>query len=163
MRHLKRGRKLGRSPAHRQALLRSLAASLFRHESIVTTGPKAKFVQGFAERLITVAKRAGADKTRTVAVRRLVASRLQDEEMAKKVCEELAVRFANRVGGYTRIFKLAEVRKGDAGSKVRLELTEIRRPEPETKDKKGKKGKKDKAEKTDSKKNKGPKAAAARA
>ncbi|MBN2582875.1 MAG: 50S ribosomal protein L17 [Planctomycetes bacterium] len=130
MRHCKQGRKLNRTPAHKQALLRSLAAALFEHEAIVTTRPKAKEVQRFAERLITVAKRGQTGGSK-LASRRLVASRLQDELMAKKVCEEIAPRFADRAGGYTRILKLARPRKGDAGIRVRLELSEIKVAEKE--------------------------------
>jgi large subunit ribosomal protein L17 len=125
MRHLKQGRKLGRTPAHRTALMRNMAAALFRHEAITTTRPKAKEVQRFAERLITVAKRALA-RDDSLQARRTVSSRLQDEEMAAKVCDDLAGRFAAREGGYTRIVKLAVLRKGDAGQQVRLELTEIK-------------------------------------
>jgi len=135
MRHLKRGRKLGRTPAHRIALMRNLAAALFDHEAIVTTRPKAKEVQRFAERLITVAKRGLRQGGNTLAARRMVASRLQDEAMARKVCNDIAGRFADREGGYTRIVKLAQVRKGDGGERVRLELTEIKE-EPEAKEKK---------------------------
>lgn len=124
MRHLKRGRKLGRTPTHRMSLLRNMAASLFEHEAIVTTAPKAKEVQRFAERIITLAKR-GQSRGNELNGRRLVASRLQNEDMARKVCQELAPRFADRDGGYTRIIKLVGVRKGDAGQRVRLELTEI--------------------------------------
>ena len=125
MRHLKRGRKLNRKPAHRLALLRSLAAALFEHEGIVTTLPKAKEAQRFAERLITVAKR-GQVKGAKLAARRMVASRLQNETMARKVCEDLAPRFADRSGGYTRVIKLPGVRKGDGGVMVRLELSEMK-------------------------------------
>jgi large subunit ribosomal protein L17 len=105
--------------------MRSLAAALFEHEAIVTTRPKAKEVQRFAERLITLAKR-GQNGGSKLASRRLVASRLQDEQVAKKLCEEIAPRFAGRAGGYTRILKLARPRKGDAGTRVRLELSEIK-------------------------------------
>jgi len=105
--------------------MRSLAAALFEHEAIITTRPKAKEVQRFAERLITVAKR-GQNGGSKLASRRLVASRLQDEQVAKKLCEEIAPRFAGRAGGYTRILKLARPRKGDAGVRVRLELSEIK-------------------------------------
>jgi large subunit ribosomal protein L17 len=104
---------------------RNMAASLFEHEAIVTTRPKAKEVQRFAERLITLAKRGQANGS-TLAARRLVASRLQNETVARKVCEELAPRFADRDGGYTRIIKLPMPRKGDGGEQVRLELTEIK-------------------------------------
>ena len=139
MRHLKTGRKLNRKPAHRLALMRALAGALFEHEAIVTTKPKAKEAQRWAERLITVAKRGGGDKDRTLFIRRLVASRLQNEVVARKLCEEIAPRFADRPGGYTRILKLARIRKGDGGSQVRLELTEIRKKKvEESKDKKKK-------------------------
>ena len=127
MRHLKQGRKPNRTPSHRAALLRSLATSLYRHEAIVTTKAKAKELQRFAERLITIGKR-GLEEGRALSCRRMVASRLQDEEMAKKVCEDLAPRFADRSGGYTRIIKMAKLRKGDAAEQVRIELTEIRKP-----------------------------------
>ena len=136
MRHVKRGRKLNRTPAHRRALMRNLAAALFEHEAIVTTRPKAKETQKLAERLITLAKRGKAGG-KDLAARRRVASRLQSEPMARKVCEDIAPRFTDRQGGYTRIVKLAQVRKGDAGVRVRLELTEIRAKE-KTKDKKKK-------------------------
>jgi len=129
---------LNRKPAHRRALMRSLATALFAHEAIVTTKPKAKEAQRFAERLITLAKR-GATVSRALSVRRLVASRLQDEEMAKKVCEDIARRFAERQGGYTRIVKLSQVRKGDAAMTVRLELTEIRKAEKKESKKESKK------------------------
>ena len=125
MRHLKRGRKLNRKPAHRLALLRALSAALFEHEGITTTLPKAKEAQRFAERLITVAKR-GQAKGAKLAARRMVASRLQSETMARKVCEELVTRFSDRVGGYTRIIKLPGIRKGDGGVLCRLELTEMK-------------------------------------
>ena len=135
MRHLKRGRKLNRTPAHRTALMRNLAAALVEHEAIVTTRPKAKEVQRFAERLITVAKRGRASGN-TLSARRTVASRLQDEDMARKICEDLAGRFADREGGYTRIIKLAALRKGDGGERVRLELSEIKKAAGEDKGKK---------------------------
>lgn len=141
MRHCKKGRKLNRTPSHRLALMRSLAAALFEHEAIVTTKAKAKETQRFAERLITIAKRGQAGGN-VLTARRAVASRLQDEAMAKKVCDDIAGRFGDRVGGYTRILKLARPRKGDAGLRVRLELTEIKEAEE-----KGKKGKKEKREK----------------
>jgi len=128
MRHLKKGRKLNRSPSHRTALARSLATALFEHEACTSTRAKAKAAQRFAERLITLAKR-GESRDDPLAARRLVASRLQDEAMAKKVCEELAPRFADRPGGYTRIIKLTRLRKGDAAEQVRLELSEVQKSE----------------------------------
>ena len=132
MRHLMKGRKLNRKPAHRVATLRSLAAALFEHEAIVTTRPKAKEAQRLAERLITLAKR-GVERGRQLAARHIVAARLQNEPIAKKVCEDLASRFAARPGGYTRLVKLTAVRKGDAAMTVRLELTEIKKPEKKEK------------------------------
>ena len=125
MRHLKTGRKLNRTPAHRRALMRSLAAALFEHEAIVTTKAKAKEAQKFSERLITLAKR-GRQRDNPLSARRAVASRLQNDDLARKVCDDLADRFADREGGYTRIVKLAAPRKGDAAEQVRLELTEMR-------------------------------------
>ena len=110
--------------------MRNLAAALFEHEAIVTTKAKAKEAQKFAEGLITVAKR-GQKGGRPLPARRLVASRLQNQVLAKKVCDDLAVRFADREGGYTRIVKLVGLRKGDASERVRLELTEIRQAEEE--------------------------------
>lgn len=118
MRHMKAGRKLNRTSSHRRALLRSLAQALFEHESVTTTVPKAKEARRFVERLITLARR------NTLAARRLVASRLQDEAIAKKLVEEIAPRFADRPGGYTRIVKLARRRIGDASQVCKLELVE---------------------------------------
>ncbi len=118
MRHMKAGRKLNRTSSHRRALLRSLAQALFEHESVTTTVPKAKEARRFVERLITLARK------NTLAARRLVASRLQDEAIAKKLVEEIAPRFADRPGGYTRIVKLARRRIGDASQVCKLELVE---------------------------------------
>ncbi len=118
MRHLKHGRKLGRTSSHRLATLRSLACALIRHEAITTTVPKAKEARRFIERLITTARKG------TLQARRAVASRLQDEAMAKRLVEEVAPRFADRPGGYTRIVKMARHRIGDAAQLCRLELVE---------------------------------------
>jgi large subunit ribosomal protein L17 len=118
MRHLKKGRKLGRTMSHRLATLRSLAASLVEHEAITTTVPKAKEARRYVERLITLARRG------SLASRRLVASRLANEPAAKKICEVLAPRYATRPGGYTRIIKLAKFRVGDASQLCRLELVD---------------------------------------
>jgi len=103
--------------------MRSLAAALFEHEAIITTRPKAKEVQRFAERLITVAKR-GQNGGSKLASRRLVASRLQDEQVAKKLCEEIAPRFAGRAGGYTRIVKLGK-RMSDSSEMCILEWVDF--------------------------------------
>lgn len=135
MRHLKAGRKLGRNASHRLALLRNLSMELFRHERIVTTVEKAKEARRFAERLITLAKR------NTLHARRLVLARLgpgnkavvrppEDEEdhnadlrpIVQKLFEEIAPRFKDRNGGYTRIIKRTARRLGDAGQTAFLEL-----------------------------------------
>jgi len=131
MRHRKRGRKLSRTGSHRRALLRSLAAALFQHESITTTVPKAKEARPFIERLITISKRG------TLVSRRIVASRLQDEPLAKKCCEVFAPRYADRPGGYTRIIRLAKRRIGDASPLCLLELVDkVQKEKPKKKGKK---------------------------
>ena len=130
MRHLKHGRKLNRTTSHRAATLRSLACSLIEHEAITTTVPKAKEARRFVERLITTARKG------TLAARRRVASRLGDEVAAKKLVEDVAPRFAERPGGYTRVVKLAKRRVGDATQLARLELVEKREKEKEKEKKK---------------------------
>jgi large subunit ribosomal protein L17 len=125
MRHLKHGRKLGRTTSHRTATLRSLAAALIRHEAITTTVPKAKEARRFVERLITTARKG------TLPARRQVASRLRDEEAAKKLFDDVAPRFIDRPGGYTRVIKLARRRVGDASQLCRLELVDKRETEAE--------------------------------
>ncbi|MBL7139500.1 MAG: 50S ribosomal protein L17 [Planctomycetes bacterium] len=120
MRHLKHGRKLGRTSSHRAATLRHLACALIEHEAITTTIPKAKEARRFVERLITTARKG------TLDARRRAASRLQDEEVAKKLCDDLAKRFADRPGGYTRVVKLAKRRVGDSTQLCRLELVDKR-------------------------------------
>ncbi|MDP6381408.1 MAG: 50S ribosomal protein L17 [Phycisphaerae bacterium] len=119
MRHLKAGRKLGRTGTHRLALVRNLAASLFEYEWITTTKEKAKEVARFAEKVITLGKKG------TLTHRRRAASRLQNEEMVGKVFADIAGRFADRPGGYTRIIKLPRRRLSDGATMVRIELTEI--------------------------------------
>jgi large subunit ribosomal protein L17 len=134
MRHLNKGRKLGRTMAHRAATLRALATGLIEHEAITTTVPKAREASKFVEKLITTARQG------TLASRRLVASRLSnDEAMAKKLCEEVAPRFKDRAGGYTRVIKLAKFRIGDGSQLARLELVEKKeKPKDEKADKKKK-------------------------
>lgn len=107
MRHRKSGRKLGRNSSHRKAMFRNMATSLFRHETIKTTLPKAKELRRVAEPLITLAKEDG------VANRRLAFSRLRDKEVVGKLFKELGPRFKERPGGYIRILKLGP-RPGDA-------------------------------------------------
>ncbi len=107
MRHRKSGRKLGRNSSHRKAMFRNMAASLFRHETIKTTVPKAKELRRVVEPLITLAKEDG------VANRRLAFSRLRDKEVVGKLFKDLGPRFKERPGGYIRILKLGP-RPGDA-------------------------------------------------
>lgn len=124
MRHKVTGRRLGRSSSHRTALRRNLITELFRHERIKTTEAKAKAVRGAAEKLITVAKRGvAAGEVEAVNARRKAAAGLNDGEIVKKLFEDLAERYAERNGGYTRILKLGP-RKGDAAEMVLLELVE---------------------------------------
>ncbi len=133
MQHAKRGRGLRRHEGHRLSLFRNLTAALLEHEAITTTVAKAREAARFTERLITLAKRG------TLASRRLVASRLQSEPMAKKLVEEIVPRFADRRGGCTRLVKLAKFRVGDATQLCRLELVvKKEKPKAEKKDKKEK-------------------------
>lgn len=124
MRHRVSGYRLGRSTGHRTALRRSLVTELFRTERIRTTQTKAAAVRTEAERLITRAKRgAAAGEARAVQARRLVAARLNDPKIVKKLFDEIAPRYASRPGGYTRVVKLGP-RHGDAAEMVYLELVE---------------------------------------
>src|SRR5437867_12012962 len=109
MKHRVAGRKLGRTSAHRLAVLRNLSTDLFRHERIRTTLMKAKELRPFAEKLITVGKRGD------VFARRRVARHIHDSAVAPKLVETLSTRFAERPGGYTRIIKLGP-RRGDAAA-----------------------------------------------
>ncbi len=117
MRHRKSGRKLGRNSSHRKAMFRNMAASLFRHETIKTTVPKAKELRRVAEPLITLAKEDG------VANRRLAFSRLRDKEVVGKLFKELGPRFKERPGGYIRILKLGP-RPGDAAPMAMVMLVD---------------------------------------
>lgn len=115
MRHRKKGRKLSRTPSHRRATLRNMATSLFLHERIETTTAKAKELRPYAERLITLARRGD------VHARRLAARKIQDRQALGKLFDDIAPRYAERPGGYTRILKLGN-RKGDAADMSLIEL-----------------------------------------
>ena len=124
MRHRLAHRKLGRDTQHRRALLRNQAEALLRHERIETTVPKAKELRPFVERLITVAKRgvkAGEANGRTLAAKRLVMRDLVSTEVVEKLFDQLAPRFMERPGGYTRILRLGH-RRGDGGEIAQIEL-----------------------------------------
>lgn len=122
MRHRKAGRKLNRTSSHRQAMFRNLSASLFEHEAIRTTLPKAKELRRVAEPLITLAKQD------SVANRRLAFSRLRDRGVVTKLFEELGPRYRERPGGYMRVLK-AGFRPGDNAPMAFVELVD--RPEAE--------------------------------
>jgi large subunit ribosomal protein L17 len=124
MRHRYAHRRLGRNSKERRALLRGLATDLLNHEHIVTTVPKAKEVRPVVERLITVAKRgvkAEDPKGRTLAARRLVLTEIVNEDVVTKLFDQLAPRFMDRPGGYTRILRLGH-RRGDGGEIAQIEL-----------------------------------------
>ena len=117
MRHQKSGRKLGRTSSHRQAMFRNMAVSLFRHEQIRTTLPKAKELRRVAEPLITMAKNP------TMARRRLAFVRLRDKDIVGKLFDELAPRYKTRPGGYTRILKCG-FRRGDNAPMAYVQLVD---------------------------------------
>jgi large subunit ribosomal protein L17 len=117
MRHRNSGRQLSRNSSHRRALLRSLATSLLRHETIRTTVPKAKELRRVVEPLITLAK---AD---SLAKRRLAFARLRDVSVVEKLFADLGPRFKARAGGYTRILKM-EPRPGDSADMALMQLVE---------------------------------------
>jgi large subunit ribosomal protein L17 len=124
MRHGVAGRKLSRGKDDRVALRRNLIKQLFEHERIRTTRAKAEAIRGQAERLITMAKLGNqAGDAKMVHARRLVAARLSDAESVRKLFDDIAPRFENRPGGYTRMVKLGP-RHGDAAEMVLLELVE---------------------------------------
>ena len=117
MRHLKAGRKFKRTPEHRRMLLRNLATSLLEHGKITTTLPKAKELQPYVERLITLAK-GGFD----LAKFRRVLAILTRKDICFNLFHEIGPRFADRPGGYTRIYKLAKLRQGDCAQMAVITL-----------------------------------------
>ncbi|ABC63703.1 50S ribosomal protein L17 [Erythrobacter litoralis] len=117
MRHGISQRKLSRKSGHRKALFRNMSAALIKHEQIVTTLPKAKELRPYVEKLITLAKRGGLSN------RRLAMGRLQDETQLKKLFDELADRYSDRDGGYTRIVK-AGYRASDSAQLAVIELVD---------------------------------------
>jgi large subunit ribosomal protein L17 len=117
MRHKKLGRRFGRDSAHRQAMFSNMAASLIKHEQIVTTLPKAKDLKRVMDKYVTLAKRGDLNS------RRLAAARLRDEDMVAKLFDVLAKRYAARNGGYTRVLK-AGFRYGDSAPRAVIELVD---------------------------------------
>lgn len=124
MRHSVAGYILGRTSGARIALRRNLIKQFFTHERITTTQAKAAAIRGDAERLITLARNsANGTDVQKVNARRLAVSKLGDNQVIKRLFDEIAPRFANRPGGYTRVLKLGP-RRGDAAEMVVLELVE---------------------------------------
>lgn len=123
MRHQISGRVLGRDSGHRKSLFRNLIKDLFTYERIETTEAKARAIRSDAEKLITKAKRGVADGGNRVHAQRQVVAYLNDKDIAKKVFDDLAPRYAERNGGYTRMLKIGQ-RQGDAAKMVVLELVD---------------------------------------
>ena len=117
MRHRKRGRKLGRTSAHRKAMLANMATSLFDHESIKTTLPKSKELRRTAEKLITLAKRGD------LHARRRAARTIRDKVILQKLFDDIGPRYSERNGGYTRIIKTG-TRFGDGASMSVIQLVD---------------------------------------
>jgi large subunit ribosomal protein L17 len=111
----KKGRRFGGSASHQKAMMANLAASLFAAEGIVTTEAKAKALRPYAEKLITKAKKGGLHRYRDTL------STMRDEDMCNKLFHDIAPRYAERNGGYTRILKLGP-RQGDNAPMARIEL-----------------------------------------
>jgi len=118
MRHHRAGKKLGRDSAHRKALYANLAGSLIEHGRIRTTEAKAKAVKPFAEQMITLGKRGD------LAARRQAIAELRSQDVVHQLFADVAPRFADRPGGYTRIVKLGP-RNGDAAEMAYLELVDF--------------------------------------
>ncbi len=117
MRHAKSGRKFNRTASHRKAMFANMAVALIKHEQIKTTLPKAKDLRGVVDRLITLGKRGD------LHARRQALSVLRDSTIAAKLFEELAERYKDRPGGYTRVIK-AGFRYGDTAPMAVIELVE---------------------------------------
>jgi large subunit ribosomal protein L17 len=140
MRHRVSGRRLGRDTAHRNALRKNLIAELITHEQVLTTEAKARMLRPAAEKIITLAKRGlvkgEKDPANTIHARRLVAARIarirqavdedgdvEDVDVVKKLFEDIAPRFADRPGGYTRMVKIGK-RSGDNADMALLMLVD---------------------------------------
>ncbi|MDD7910641.1 50S ribosomal protein L17 [Pseudovibrio exalbescens] len=117
MRHGKSGRKLNRTSSHRKAMFANMAASLIKHEQIVTTLPKAKELRPIADKLITLGKRGD------LHARRQAISQIRDVAMVRKLFDTLAERYKEREGGYTRVLK-AGFRHGDSAPMAVIELVD---------------------------------------
>jgi large subunit ribosomal protein L17 len=128
VRHKISGRKLNRTSAHRKALFKNLAQALIKHETIQTTLPKAKELRPVVEKLITLGKRGD------LHARRQAVSKIQDVSLVKKLFSELAVRFQERNGGYTRVLKNG-FRYGDSAPMAVIQFVDAKAPVEATQDK----------------------------
>lgn len=124
MRHRVRGRKLGRTTAHRKALFRNQLTALFTHDRIVTTLAKAKELRPLAERMVTLAG------TGTLPARRKVLTMVPDKEVVRRLFDEIAPRFTDRPGGYTRVMRLGR-RRGDGAELAIIEFVDYELAEHE--------------------------------
>jgi len=115
MRHRNAVKKLGRTPSHRKAMLRNMVTSLLKYEKIITTDAKAKELKSIAEKMITLGKRGN------LHARRQALSFIRDDEVTRKVFDELSPRYSERAGGYTRVIKLGH-RVGDNAPLSQVEL-----------------------------------------
>ncbi|MBW6519598.1 MAG: 50S ribosomal protein L17 [Desulfoarculaceae bacterium] len=115
MRHRKSGRKLGRTSSHREAMFRNMVTSLFEHERIVTTTPKAKEARSIADKMITLAKKGD------LHAKRQALSYIRSKDIVAKLFDVIQLKFTDRNGGYTRIIQTG-VRQGDAAPMAILEL-----------------------------------------
>ncbi len=122
MRHLKQGRKLGRTAAHRKALLRNLATALLEHGRIITTEAKAKELRRVADKLVTLGKRGN------LHARRQASQVIRSNAVVRKLFDEVAPRCAARNGGYTRVLRLG-YRPGDAAAMAVIELVDTQATE----------------------------------
>src|SRR5260370_30743333 len=125
MRHLNQGRKLNRTSAHRKALFRNLVLSLVRYECIKTTDAKAKELRRYADRMVTLGKRGD------LAARRLAYNFMQSRDAVKKLFHQIAPRFKDRAGGYTRVVKFG-MRPGGAAPLSIIQLTSTTNPAAQT-------------------------------
>jgi large subunit ribosomal protein L17 len=141
MRHGRKIKKLGRTQSHRKAMLANMAASLLMHNIIQTTEAKAKEVRKLAEKLITLGKRGD------LHAHRQVYAVVRDRKLVKKLFDEIAPKFMEREGGYTRVLKLG-IRRGDGAALAVVELLLEKAPKEEKKSKKDRAGGKAKPEKT---------------
>jgi large subunit ribosomal protein L17 len=122
MRHMKRGRKLGRTASHRKAMLANLAASILEHERVVTTVEKAKEGRRLVERLVSYGRKG------TLNAVRMAERYIKNKTLLRKLFSDIAVRYKDRIGGYVRIIKTSE-RKGDCATMCIIELVD--RPKAE--------------------------------